>query len=251
MSEAAVGEVGGAVESEPQAAPLLLVVEDDARIAAGLVRGLGEAGFRVELVNDGALALTALGRSRPDLVVLDLMLPVLSGFELLDELQGRPHPPIIAVTARTDLQERLRCFELGVVDYLAKPFFLEELVARIRARLVRPAASPRRLVQWADASLDLDARTVTVAGVVKALTRYELDVLTYLVERSGRAISRQQLAERALAGASWEGPEPRTIDTHVARLRKKLGEEAAAAVETVWGIGYRFAPRSTGAEPAR
>jgi two-component system, OmpR family, response regulator len=218
----------------------LLLVEDDPSVASQLVRGLGNAGFQVELVRDGALAREALASAPLDLMILDLMLPGMSGFQLLEALQGRPHPPIIVLTARTDIAERLRCFALGAADYVPKPFFLEELIARVRARLPLGEGAPRRIVRWAEVELDLDARTVKLAGELLELTRYELDVLAYLVQRPGRAIAREQLAERALA--ALDTPEPRTIDTHVARIRKKLGDRGAAALQTVWGIGYRFLP---------
>lgn len=223
----------------------LLLVEDDPSVASQLVRGLGAAGFEVELVRDGAQARTVMAAAPPDLMILDLMIPVMSGFQLLEALQGRPHPPIIVLTARTDIAERLRCFSLGAADYVPKPFFLEELIARVRARLPACDGAPRRLVRWAEVELDLDARTVKLAGEPLVLTRYELDVLSYLVQRPGRAIAREQLAERALA--SLDTPEPRTIDTHVARIRKKLGDRGAAALQTVWGIGYRFIPDETNA----
>ncbi|MEO5728558.1 MAG: response regulator transcription factor [Byssovorax sp.] len=225
---------------QPSRPVSLLVVEDDASVASGLVRGLREAGFEVELACDGAQAREALVHRAPDLVVLDLMLPVLSGIELLESVKERPHPPVIVLTARADLGERLRCFALGVVDFVPKPFFLEELVARIRARLRLAEEAPSRVVRWADVELDLDRRLVRAGGAEIALTRHELDILAYLVQRPGRAVTREQIAERALSGI--EAPEPRTIDTHVARVRKKLGPAGAAAIATVWGIGYRFTP---------
>jgi DNA-binding response OmpR family regulator len=217
----------------------VLVVEDDPCIAAGLSRGLRLAGFRVEQVSDGAEARLRIASEQADVIVLDLGLPAVSGVELLEELQGRDHAPVIVLTARTDLPDRLRCFHLGAVDYLSKPFFLDELVARIRARLSAVAAS-RPLLRWADVELDPDARQLRVAGALVELTRNEHDLLLYLVQRRGRAVLRDQLAERALAGT--EVPGPRTIDSHVARLRKKLGPIGGAAIATVWGIGYRFDP---------
>ncbi len=226
--------------------PRLLVVEDDASVAQSLVRGLAQAGFAVELAADGALAREVLARDAIDLVVLDLMLPRVTGLDLLVALADRPHPPIIVLTARVDLDDRLRSFALGAVDFVAKPFFLEELVARVRARLRLAAEAPSQVVAWGDVAVDLDRRLVHVGGEPVTLTRYELDVLVYLVQRPGRAVTRDQLAERALSGV--EAPEPRTIDTHIARVRKKLGPAGAAAIGTVWGIGYRFdPPRGAGA----
>ena len=217
----------------------LLVAEDDAAVAANLVRGLRAQGFVVELATSGRQAREAIVRFAPELVVLDLMLPELSGLALLEELSGKAHPPIIVLTARTDLNERLRCFELGASDYVPKPFFLEELVARIRARLVRRPEAPRRILRFADVELDLDRRSVTVAGEDAGFTRHELDLLAYLAQRPNRAVTREDLAERAILGR--DAPEPRTIDSHLGRVRRKLGA-AGSHVVTVWGIGYRFVP---------
>lgn len=215
----------------------ILVVEDDPPIAAGIVRGLAAAGFRVELAHDGRLG-AALALSRPfDLIVLDLMLPELGGFEVLEQLGGRLSTPVIVLTARTELDARLRAFAAGAVDYLPKPFFVEELVARIRARLRLSEAAPARVVAWDGAELDLDARVVSLAGQALALTAHEFNVLAYLVERPGRAITRRQLAEAALPTGGDRSE--RTVDSHVARIRRKLGG-AAARIATVWGIGYRF-----------
>ncbi|MBJ6764645.1 response regulator transcription factor [Myxococcaceae bacterium JPH2] len=221
----------------------ILVVEDDPPIAASIVRGLKLAGFQVSLVTDGRLALEAAERERPALVVLDLNLPGLDGFELLQAWQGRLRVPILVLTARQELEARLRSFGLGAVDYLAKPFWMEELLARIKARLRIPDEATRRKRSWADVSIDLDARTVSREDVgLVSFTRNELDVLLYLVERPGRALTREQIAEQALP--LNEERDARTVDSHVARIRKKLGP-AGASVRTAWGIGYRFEPEDT------
>lgn len=218
----------------------ILVVEDDAPIAAGLVRGLKQAGFQVMLATDGWLALEASERERPDLVVLDLNLPGKDGFELLDAWKGRLRVPVIVLTARQELEARLRSFGLGAVDYLAKPFWMEELVARIRARLLLREERPRRVLRWDDVRLDLDARDVSREGAGPvSLTRHEFDVLAYLAERPGRAMTRAQIAQHA--PSPNEERDDRTVDSHVARLRKKLGP-AGARIRTSWGIGYQFDP---------
>lgn len=217
--------------------PEILVVEDDPPIAAGIVRGLKAAGFAVELAHDGRRG-AELALSRPfDLIVLDLMLPELGGFEVLELWKNRLSTPVVVLTARTDLDARLQAFAGGAVDYLPKPFWVEELVARVRARLRLPEAAPARTIAWDDAVLDLDARAVTLAGSPLALTAHEFNVLAYLVERPGRAISRRQLAEAALPAGGDRSE--RTVDSHVARIRRKLGA-AGARLVTVWGIGYRF-----------
>jgi DNA-binding response OmpR family regulator len=228
---------------EPETAPerTILVVEDDVALGRQLVTALRKAGFAVELATDLLQAETVLTRTRaterPVLVVLDLSLPSGSGVELLERFAERGLPPVLVLTARTDLQVRLRCFALGAVDYVAKPFFLEELLARIAVRLgeTRPAAG--KTVVWGDLSAELEGRTLRRAGEIVALTRTETAVLFCLIRRPGAAVSRDWLATHALEGEDDTGP--RAVDSHVARLRRKLGAEGAA-IHTVWGIGYRF-----------
>lgn len=217
----------------------MLVVEDDPSIAAGLVRGLGVEGFSVELLTSAAPVARRVLAGGVDVVVLDLMLPDDSGFMVLEQLRHRSTTPIIVLTARSDLADRLRSFTLGAADYMSKPFWLDELAARIRARLGAPAAPPRRVVRFGAVTLDLDAREAMVGGAPAGLTKTELNLLAYLAERPGRAVARGTLAEEVLL--SLDEAVARTVDAHVARLRRKLGADAACVV-TVWGIGYRFEP---------
>jgi two-component system OmpR family response regulator len=213
----------------------VLVVEDDAGVASGIVRGLRDAGFDVELATngkDGAIKALDGGFGA---IVLDLMLPEQSGYGVLEQLRGRSSVPILVLTARSDLADRLRAFGLGAADFITKPFWVEELVARLRTRLRLSSEAPKRVVRWANVALDLDSRTATVSGVDASLTRNEFDVLVHLVEREGRAISRAQLTP-------FEQRDARTVDSHIARIRKKLGAAGGAHVVTVWGIGYRFEP---------
>ncbi len=178
-----------------------------------------------------------------DLVLLDLMLPERSGFEILDAVRTRTSVPILVVSARTDLPSRLGSFEAGAVDFVPKPFFIEELVARIRARLALTRPAPRRELALADVVLDLDARVVRRGETELELTAHEFNVLAFLRERAGRALTRAQIAEGALP-ASGERAD-RTVDSHVSRIRKKLGAPAADQIQTVWGIGYRCAQESS------
>jgi DNA-binding response OmpR family regulator len=217
----------------------VLVVEDDASMAAGIVRGLKLAGFDVDLANDGAAGAKKALEEEFDIMVLDLFLPEQSGFDVLGQLDGRTKMPIIVLTASTGLDARLRSFDLGAADFVAKPFFMEELVARIKSRLGARQKAPKRIARWGGASVDLDARSAEVDGVAVELTKAEFDILAHLVERPGRAISRAQLAEHALD--PFEERDSRTVDSHVARIRKKL-RGAGSSIATVWGIGYRFVP---------
>jgi two-component system, OmpR family, response regulator len=214
----------------------VLVIEDDATLAGSLVRRLRRDGYEVEVCWRGDSGLERAVEWQPDLVVLDLMLPGKSGLEVLGRLTREGRKTIV-LTARVEVADRVRSFELGAVDYVPKPFFLDEISARVRARLAPLPDFQRRIVRWAGAAVDLDARTVTLAGNPVALTRFEFAVLAYLIERPGRAVSRAQIQEQALPGA--EPAAERTVDTHIVRLRRKLGS-AGDAIVTVWGVGYRL-----------
>jgi DNA-binding response OmpR family regulator len=217
----------------------VLVVEDEATVAATLVQGMRAQGFAVYLATRGAEGVRLAFADPPDAIVLDLILPDCSGFDVLEEIQGRCTAPVVVLTGRLELGDRLRCFALGAADYVPKPFYFEELVARIRSRLrAREGVAPR-VVSWADVSVNLDGRTVLVGDAPVALTRSEFDILAYLLERPGLVASRRTLATRT--ALSLGEPDVRTVDVHVARVRKKLGD-AASAIVTVWGIGYRFDP---------
>ncbi len=228
------------------AAAHLLLVEDDHALAAGLVRGLRENDFEVDLLTTGGDVVRHALTGRYALIVLDLMLPEMSGFDILEQLQHRSAPPVIMLTARTELADRLRGFSLGAIDYVCKPFWIEERVVRIRTRLGLGAARPeaRRVLVFGELVLDLDARTVSVAGDPVKLTRTEHDLLAYLPQRPGRAVPRSQLAAQVLPSLD-DASDARTVDAHVTRIRRKLGAEGAR-IATVWGIGYRFEPAPPG-----
>lgn len=217
----------------------ILVVEDEPEIAAHVVAGLKRAGHEVVLDTRGDTAAERPLQELFDLVVLDVNLPGRSGFELLEMWRNRLGAPIIVLTARTGLEDRLAAFDSGAVDFVSKPFFVEELQARIRTRLNTREEDAPDVVTWADVQLDRRARRVRRGGADVGLTKHEFNVLLFLVNRRGRAIARAHLAEETLSvDADATG---RSVDSHVARLRKKLGAAAAAAIRTVWGIGYRFA----------
>jgi DNA-binding response OmpR family regulator len=219
----------------------VLIVEDDPPIAAGLVKGLSDLGFEPELVATGRAAVERGLRAPPDIALLDLNLPDVSGLDVLMEWQSRASFPVVVLTARTDLDTRVDVFEQGAADYVAKPFFLEEVVARIEARLgYRQAQRPKRVVSWADVQVDLDGRIVHRSDIEVPLTPHQFNILAHLLEHRGHAVSRKRLAKRAL---SVDGEcTPRTVDSHVARIRKALGPSAAAALVTVRAVGYRFDP---------
>lgn len=214
-----------------------LIVEDDAAMAAGLVRGLKAAGFEVELAVTGTDAIRVLLERAFDVVVLDLNLPGANGLEVMQRVKHLHATPVLVVSARTTLEDRLASFQAGAADYLPKPFWMEELVARLTRLTRSTAVTLRQTVRFAALELDLEARTARLHGELLNLTPNEWSILSYLASRPGKAVARTALAQQALITA--DEPDTRTIDSHVARLRKKLGSEAAL-VATVWGIGYRF-----------
>ena len=217
--------------------PHILIVEDDLGVVEGLVRGLRRAGFDTSVAMAGDEGLGRILSEPFDLVLLDLMLPGRTGFEVLEAVRTRVSVPIVVLSALTDLPARLKSFEGGAVDFVPKPFFMEELIARIRARLALSGARPRRQLPLADVIIDLDARVARRADADLGLTGYEFNVLAFLRERAGRALTRVQIAESALS-EDGEGVD-RTVDSHISRIRKKLGPPAAERIQTVWGIGYR------------
>ncbi len=222
----------------------ILVVEDERDIAALIAYHLTKEGYRVRTAEGGHEALEAVSAERPDLIVLDLMLPGFSGYEVLGELRRRPElkeVPVVVLTARREESDRIKGFELGADDYLIKPFSPRELVLRVGA-VLRRAQSPAvagsgRSLRGGDIVVDLNALAVTVAGLPIDLTPTEYRLLVSLLERRGRVQDRQQLLQ-----AAWDVHariETRTVDMHVQRLRSKLGP-AGDLIETVRGFGYRF-----------
>lgn len=215
----------------------ILVVEDDSAIAASLVRGLKSHGYHVELETSGDGA-AARDPASFDVGVVDLGLPGRSGLELLELWRGRTTAPLLVLTAQSALEARLDAFALGAADFIPKPFFIEELVARIEARTGKTRVDPKQVVEFDGVRVELLNRRVAVDGHPVELTGAELNVLAYLLERPGRAVPRFELTERVLREDTTDS---RTVDSHVARVRKKLGH-AGAAIKTVWGVGYSFRP---------
>lgn len=220
--------------------PTLLLVEDDPRLGRALRSALAGAGYTVTLVTDGATALRR-GLSEPfDAVLLDLMLPFRSGFEVLRGLRdGAMAAPILVLTARTEGPDKVKALDLGADDYVTKPFWTEELLARLRALLRRAgieAPAPRSSLHVGRIRVDPDARWVFVDDEPVSTTPTEFDLLVHLAQRPGRAVRREQLAAAVLRD---EAASETALQTQVSRLRRKLGG-ASKALETVWGIGYRL-----------
>jgi DNA-binding response OmpR family regulator len=215
----------------------VVVVEDDPSIAAAIVRALLQAGFDVELATDGQSGVEKGAAANVALIVLDLMLPEIDGIEVLQRLRARTTAPILVVTARTEVSVRVAVFKEGAVDYLPKPFFVEELLARVHARLGGTTNGGDK-VAFGPLEIDRNRREVSIDGGHVPLTPTEFLLFEALTRRPGRATSRGELA---LALTDPDEASPRHLDAHIARLRKKLSIFGASIV-TVWGHGYRFDP---------
>jgi len=218
----------------------LLIVDDDHELCSMLVEYLGPEGFATETAGTGNAALERVARGALDLVVLDVMLPELSGFEVLRRLRSVSRIPVIMLTARGEEVDRVVGLELGADDYLAKPFSPRELVARIRAVLRRMAAEPQPVVgalTWGPVRLDLRARRAEVEAQDLELTAAELRILELLIRADTRTVSREDLMLQALGRKLL--PTDRSLDTHVSNLRRKLGKLTdRVSVQSVRGSGY-------------
>ncbi len=223
----------------------ILLVDDEQLIIDSLSYSLKREGFEVEAVGDGLSAIKAVEEFKPDLVVLDLMLPDISGFEVCRRLRTFTTIPVIMLTARGEEIDRVLGLEVGADDYLAKPFSFRELQARIhamlrRVQLDRQSPTPQ-MVNLGQVSLDPVARRVFKGDDEVQLSAREFDLLAILIKNAGRAMSRDELI-KLVWGDDWVG-DPRTLDVHVRWLRLKIEDDPAVPVyiQTVRGFGYRFA----------
>jgi len=218
--------------------PRVLLVEDDERLGQQVVASLRAAGLDLVWATRGDDAMQhQFGEYA--LVILDLMLPGAHGFDVLKALRAdHRHVPVIVLSARQDTHDKIRGFELGADDYLTKPFWPEELLARVQARLRRPAIGDAdQAVEIGGLRIDVAGTRVTVDGAAVDLTRAEFAILAALARRPGSAVSRAALADAALDPDG--DADDRALDVHVSRIRKKLGP-CGTAVATVWGVGYRL-----------
>jgi len=214
----------------------ILLVEDDVALGQQVVQTLSQAGFDPHWVQDGDAA-RGLDPDDYRVIVLDLMLPGTYGMDLLKRYRVKSEVPVLILSARDDTADKIRGLKLGADDYVTKPFFPEELVARIRACLRRPnLVGTERLVVGA-IQLDLERREVNNAEGTLSLTPVEFEILALLARRKGSAVTREALVDAALDPA--QDGSRRTLDVHISRLRSKLGKDAIQ-LETVWGIGYRL-----------
>jgi two-component system, OmpR family, response regulator RegX3 len=224
----------------------VLVVEDEESFSDALSYMLRKEGFEVSVAATGTSALTEFDRTGADIVLLDLMLPEMSGTEVCRQLRSRSHVPIIMVTARDSEIDKVVGLEIGADDYVTKPYSPRELVARIRAVLRRNAGDVAELspptLSAGPVRMDVERHVVTVSGGAVPLPLKEFELLEMLLRNAGRVLTRGQLIDRVW-GADYVG-DTKTLDVHVKRLRSKIEPEPSAPryIVTVRGLGYKFEP---------
>jgi len=225
----------------------VLVVDDEPMVREVLARYLEQDGFSVSTAGDGEEALSAFDAERPDLVLLDLMLPRIDGLEVFQRMRSGSTIPVIMLTAKGEEADRVVGLELGADDYVTKPFSPREVVARVRAVLRRVAERPGdhdvpRVLTFGDLVIDGGRREVRLRDAPVRLTRKEFDLLVHLASQPGVTFSRTRLLEEVWDFA-WDG-DAATVTVHIRRLREKIEDDPSepARLITVWGVGYRFEP---------
>ncbi len=225
--------------------PTVLVVEDEESFVQALAVGLKREGFSVQVARDGVSALAAFEAVHPDLVLLDVMLPGLSGVDVCREIRRQSRVPIIMVTAKGSEIDTVVGLEVGADDYVTKPYRLRELVARMRAVLRRApgddsGSTSGTIIEVGDVRLDPDRHEVTVRGERVALPLKEFDLLELLLDNAGRVLTRETLIDR-IWGSNYVG-DTKTLDVHVKRLRSKIEEDPSQPrrIVTIRGLGYRY-----------
>ncbi len=221
----------------------ILVVEDEASFAEALSYVLGKEGFEVEVAETGDGAIAAFDKNGADLILLDLMLPGLSGTEVCKQLRSRSDVPIIMVTAKDTEVDKVVGLELGADDYVTKPYSKAELVARIRAVLRRrsdPSDSNDSLLNAGPVKIDVERHQVSINSEIVSLPLKEFELLEFLIRNSGRVLTRSQLIDRVW-GSDYFG-DTKTLDVHIKRLRAKIEKDPANPVyiQTIRGLGYKF-----------
>ena len=223
----------------------ILLVEDEESITTPLVEALHREGFDTAVAPTASESLEAFAQAQPDLVLLDVMLPDGSGFEVCRELRARSRVPIIMLTARGEEADRVAGLELGADDYVVKPFSARELVARVRAVLRRVAEAGERKVEGVseigEVRVDPGRRSVSFRGEELELSRKEFDLMRLLIENAGSVVTRERLIDEVW-DTNWFGS-TKTLDVHVSGLRKKLDDDPGSPryIHTVRGVGFRFA----------
>ena len=217
----------------------ILVIDDDRNILAIIEMYLKKEGYDVVTCERGDTAIEAFRKAAPSLVVLDVMLPGMDGWEVLAKLREESSVPVIMLTAKGDTTDRIQGLDLGADDYMAKPFEAKELIARIKAVMRRSgSAEEEKCVTFPNLSISLDNYSVTLDGRQVEMPPKEIELLYFLASRPGKVFTREQLLEQVW-GFDFFG-DSRTVDVHVKRIREKLGERSEWQIKTVWGVGYKF-----------
>jgi DNA-binding response OmpR family regulator len=218
----------------------ILVVDDESRMRKLVHDFLAKAGYKILEAGDGVEALDLFYANNDiALVILDVMMPKLNGYEVLKEIRGCSKVPVVMLTARGEEQDELKGFELGVDEYISKPFSPKILVARVQAILRRnTSAKDNDILEIGGIMLDKSAHTVKIDGNDIELSYKEFELLTYFMENKGIALSREKILN-GVWNYDYFG-DARTIDTHVKKLRSKMGEKGNEYIKTIWGLGYKF-----------
>ena len=217
----------------------ILVVDDDPNIAQLINVYLTREGYEVETCDRGDKAVERFKANPPNLMLLDLMLPGMDGWTVLEKLRSESTVPVIMLTAKGDTLDRIQGLELGADDYIPKPFEAKELLARIRA-VLRRSATPgdEKELRFPGLTISLDNYTVTLDGKQLDMPPKEIELLFFLASREGKVFTREQLLEQVW-GFDFFG-DSRTVDVHIKRIREKIGERPEWEIKTVWGVGYKF-----------
>lgn len=219
----------------------ILIVEDEKDLVKLLKYNLEKEGYRVVSAFDGESGLSLFRKEKPDLVLLDIMLPKLDGFEFCKAVRQESKTPIVMVTAKTDEVDRILGLELGADDYVTKPYSVREVMARVKAvlRRVGESVEEKKLFRAGELEIDLERYVATVSGQAIALSSKEFEFLKCLIAANGKVLTRDQLLERVWGYDGALEIDTRTVDQHIARLRERLGSESNRIV-TVKNVGYRI-----------
>lgn len=217
----------------------ILVIDDDKNILEIIELYLNKAGFTVKTCERGDEAIMAFRESQPELVVLDVMLPGKDGWAVLADIRSESNTPVIMLTAKADIINRVQGLDLGADDYIVKPFDAKEFIARVKAVLRRtPAPESERMVSFEGLTVSLENYSVMLNDKQVEMPPKEMELLFFLASRVGKVFTREQLLEQVW-GFDFFG-DSRTVDVHVKRIREKLGENNKWELKTVWGVGYKF-----------
>ncbi|HVA93097.1 MAG TPA: response regulator transcription factor [Chloroflexota bacterium] len=220
----------------PSPAARVLVIDDEPHIVDFITLGLQHAGYSVAGADDGLHGLNLVQEWKPDLVILDVMLPGLDGLQVCRRIRARGGVPILLLTARGEVEDRVRGLDMGADDYLCKPFSFSELAARVRALLRRQGVPTGTLLHWADLQVDTSTREVTRGEIPIALTVREYDLLLYLLRHPRQVLTRSQILE-SVWGYDFAGDD-NVVEVYVRYLRTKLGDYPPKLLQTVRGVGY-------------